>query len=98
MNRKSKNQIVRIVLKAIALLCIINFIFITVKDIPIGNPSLYNTVYPGRSRFPFGEQPEISYNLTMNNLDAMLASHEINQNNDNDLFEDCYYRGETSFS
>ena len=45
----------------------------------LGKLSLYNVIYPGRPRFPFGEDPQISYNLTINNLDAMFASHQVVQ-------------------
>ena len=45
----------------------------------IGRLSLYNHVFPGRERFPFGENAEKSYNLSLANLDAMFASHRIAQ-------------------
>lgn len=32
---------------------------------------------PGRERLPFGEYPDESYNISILNLDQMLASHEI---------------------
>jgi hypothetical protein len=41
----------------------------------IGKASLYNSLFPGRERFPYGENPQKSYNMTINNLDAMFASH-----------------------
>jgi hypothetical protein len=41
---------------------------------PLGKLSLYNSIFPGRERFPFGETRE-SYNLSLFNLDAMFASH-----------------------
>ncbi len=43
----------------------------------IGQLSLYNSLYPGRERLPFGENPKQSYNLSLFNLDAMFASHVI---------------------
>jgi len=39
--------------------------------------SLYNVIYPGRERLPFGENPKQSYNLSLFDLDAMFASHDI---------------------
>jgi hypothetical protein len=39
--------------------------------------SLYNSVWPGRARLPWGERPDLAYNLSLNDLDAMFASHEI---------------------
>jgi hypothetical protein len=41
----------------------------------IGKASLYNSLIPGRERFPYGEDPQKSYNMTINDLDAMFASH-----------------------
>ena len=42
----------------------------------MGKFSLYNSVFPGRERFPFGETRE-SYNLSLFDLDAMFASHVL---------------------
>jgi len=39
--------------------------------------SLYNRLFAGRERFPFGEDSAQSYNLSLFNLDAMFASHVI---------------------
>ena len=39
--------------------------------------SLYNNLFPGRERFPFGETRK-SYNISLYNIDAMFASHVIN--------------------
>lgn len=47
--------------------------------VPLGRLSLYNRLFPGRERFPFGENPQRSYNMTLNNLDAMFASHVVSQ-------------------
>jgi hypothetical protein len=43
----------------------------------LGRLSIYNYLIPGRPRLPFGETPQRSYNLSLNNLDAMFAAHEI---------------------
>lgn len=45
----------------------------------LGELSLYNLIYPGRSRLPYGENISASYNLTLNSIPAMFASHEISQ-------------------
>jgi hypothetical protein len=39
--------------------------------------SIYNHLVPGRVRLPYGDTPTKSYNLTISNLDMMLASHVI---------------------
>jgi hypothetical protein len=43
----------------------------------LGRISAYNLLFPGRERFPFGEDPARSYNLSLYSLPAMFASHEI---------------------
>jgi hypothetical protein len=58
------------------------FLLLTVLigDIPadaLGQVSIYNHLVPGRPRLPFGETPQRSYNLSLYNLEAMFASHEI---------------------
>jgi hypothetical protein len=78
--KTEKNQdvsILRVAIKAISLFLLLNFFFIFIKDIPYGSISLYNSVFPGRDRLPFGETPGESFNLTISNLDAMLNSHKI---------------------
>lgn len=88
MNTIDKEKILpaRVVIKALILVLIINFAFIVFMRVPVGKISLYNLVFPGRSRFPFGENPEVSYSLSLYNLDAMLASHEIISEYDHDAF------------
>lgn len=39
--------------------------------------SLYNHVFPGRDRLPFGESPRTAYNFSIGSLDAAFASHRI---------------------
>ena len=77
---KSTAQFIRNVLvKGLLLFLILNF---AVGLIPVGNTwgklSLYNLVWPGRARLPFGENPAAAYNLSLYDLEAMFASHEIN--------------------
>lgn len=67
----------RILLKALLFVILFSLVFSLLANVPIGKLSLYNHLYPGRERFPFGENPAASYNLSIYNLDAMLASHEI---------------------
>jgi len=79
MKNDSKNQIsiYRVFIKTTLLFLLFNFLFIFLKDTPYGSISLYNFVFPGRERLPFGETPAESFNLTITNLDAMIASHKI---------------------
>lgn len=43
----------------------------------LGRLSLYNLLFPGRLRLPYGDDPSKAYNLSLYNLEAMFASHEI---------------------
>lgn len=68
-----------VLIKGLLLFLIVNF---AIGLIPVGNNwgrlSLYNLVWPGRARLPFGENPTEAYNLSLYDLEAMFASHEIN--------------------
>lgn len=78
MNQKGISP-VRIFLKAIVILLCFNFAFPIIDHVPSDRISLYNNLVVGRERLPFGENPDLAYNLTMNDMDAMLASHEISK-------------------
>jgi hypothetical protein len=79
--------VIRITAKAILLFVLINILFIWISPSFIGRISLYNFIFPGRTRFPFGENPSGSFNLTINNLDAMFASLRLDKTpKENDEF------------
>lgn len=63
-----------VLLKAALLFALFNVAFIFLADVSFGKFSLYNRIFPGRERLPFGETHE-SYNLSLFDLDAMIASH-----------------------
>jgi hypothetical protein len=62
------------ILKGLALFLVLD---LTLAAIPagFGKISLYNQLFPGRKRFPFGEDSSQSYNLSLFDLEAMFASH-----------------------
>ena len=72
----SRIRLFPLLLKAALLFVLFNVAFIFMNDVSFGKLSLYNIVFPGRERLPFGETPE-SYNLSLFDLDAMLASHVL---------------------
>jgi len=72
-------SIKRIIIKTILILLVINFGWIFLTKIPLGGLRFNNLVLDRRTRGPFGENPKRSYNLSLYNLDAMFASHEINK-------------------
>lgn len=70
----------RVALKAAVLFVLLNALFATARPLEtLGRPSLYNVVYPGRARLPYGEIPAEDYNLTLNNIPAMFASHALDR-------------------
>ncbi|MBE7536025.1 MAG: hypothetical protein HS124_09885 [Anaerolineales bacterium] len=72
----SSPRLLPVLLKATLLLVIFNFLFILTNNVPFGKSSLYNKIFPGRERFPFGENQR-GYNLSLFNLDAMFAAHVL---------------------
>jgi hypothetical protein len=77
---KNTGKFIRnVLLKGIALFLVINFaVALIPKGGSLGKISLYNLLFPGRMRLPFGENPEEAFNLSLYDLEAMFSSHEIN--------------------
>jgi hypothetical protein len=62
----------RIGIKAIVLILVANLCFAVLNPISsLSQISLYNTVFPGRPRLPYGDDPSLSFNVTVNQLDAL---------------------------
>lgn len=75
---KSWRSIFRIIMKAVMLFVLLNGLFALLRPLPsLGSLSLYNSVWHGRERLPYGENPAESYNLSLNNIPAMFASHSL---------------------
>ncbi len=70
----------RVLIKAALLFVLINLAFALLKPLPtLGKLSFYNVIVLGRDRLPYGESPAQDYSLSLNNLPAMFASHEISR-------------------
>jgi hypothetical protein len=68
----------RVVVKAAVLFLLINLVFAAIKPLDkLGHLSLYNWLLEGRDRLPYGENPADSYNLSLNNVPAMISSHKV---------------------
>ena len=68
-----------VLLKGLLLFLILTFALAFIpQGSTVGKLSLYNILWPGRVRLPFGENPQEAYNLSLYDLEAMFASHEIN--------------------
>jgi hypothetical protein len=68
-----------VLFKAILLLVVSNVVFAFLDPYTLGRITLYNRIYPGRSRLPFGENASQAYNFSLFNLDAMFSSHVIDR-------------------
>ena len=79
-----KTNLGRLIIKITIILLASNLLFVFFQNIPYGNVSLYNFLFTGRQRLPFGESSEKSFNLTMSNIDAMVSSHIAAKKNDNE--------------
>lgn len=70
--------LLRVLAKAAVLFVLCNLVFALLNPVEaLGRMSLYNTVFPGRERLPYGENPAQSYNLSLYSLPAMFSSHTI---------------------
>ncbi|MCJ7569523.1 MAG: hypothetical protein MUO58_18600 [Anaerolineales bacterium] len=68
----------RVLIKAFILFAFINIVYVLLNPLPLlGRLSLYNSLFPGRLRLPYGDDPGRSFNITLSQLEAMFASHEI---------------------
>ena len=68
----------RVIIKGLLLFLSINLLSVILAPLPIlGQLSAYNHIFPGRVRLPYGEIPDQAYNLSLYNLEAMFASHEL---------------------
>lgn len=70
-------RISMVLLKGLLLFIALNIVFAFLGIGSLSKFSLYNKIFPGRLRLPFGENPKEAYNFSLNDLNAMFASHEI---------------------
>jgi hypothetical protein len=67
-----------IIVKALILFVLVNLVFVLVIPADrIERLSLYNKILPGRTRLPYADDPTRSYSISLNSIDAMFASHQI---------------------
>jgi hypothetical protein len=77
----------RIFLKACGLFVLLNLLFAAIRPLDaLGRLSLYNVLFAGRARLPYGEVPADDYNLTLYNLPAMRAAHDLARPPDEEAF------------
>ena len=67
-----------VLVKALLLFVIANLLFAASDPLPaLGRLSAYNRLFPGRKRLPYSDDPQRAYSLSLFQLDAMFASHEL---------------------
>ena len=72
--------LLRVLLKAALLFALCNLVYAAAAPAAwLGRLSLYNRVWPGRERLPYGEDLDGDCNLTLDNVPAMLASHVVSR-------------------
>jgi hypothetical protein len=68
----------QVALKALLLFVLLNLALVAFDPLPLlGRASAYNWLWPGRARLPYAEVPERAYSLSLFQLEAMFASHEL---------------------
>lgn len=78
--------VLRVIVKAAILFLVFNALFALLQAMSfIGGISLYNSLFRGRERLPYGEDDR-AYNLSLNSLPAMFASHVVSQAKAEDEF------------
>lgn len=81
------SKLIRIAVKTAIFFVLCNLVYALVSPLDaLGRVSVYNTLIPGRARLPYGENPTESYNLSLTNIPAMFASHEISRPKAGDEF------------
>ncbi len=77
----------RVLLKTAVIFVALNLLFAWAYPMEaLGKLSLYNLVWPGRLRLPYGEDPAKDYNLSLYNVPAMFHSHTLMQDKAADEF------------
>jgi hypothetical protein len=86
---KTEIHPLRVLLKALFLFGALNVLF-ALLDPPVGKLTLYNSIVPGRLRFPYEEKPAfyfVGYNAPIyEDFDAMFGTHIISQRKPVDEF------------
>ena len=74
----SNRFVSRVLAKALILFVVLTLLPTFTNPLPIlGRISAYNVLFPGRLRLPYGDNPQRTYNLSLFNVEAMFASHEL---------------------
>jgi len=81
---KDKINFLRLTIKTAILIALISLAVIPAVGNSIGKLSVYNSIIPGRARFPYSDAPQKAYSISVYNLDANFASHRVSAGNQAD--------------
>lgn len=81
---RSEIHPLRLTAKGLFLFLIANLLFALLEP-PYYRLSLYNTLIPGRVRLPFSDEEGV-YSVMVDDIDVMMASHEVSAPKDPDEF------------
>jgi len=71
-------SVFRLLLKVLVLFGIANLALLPFRSLDgLGRLTAYNRLFPGRLRLPYADNPSKAYSLSLYNLEAMFASHEL---------------------
>lgn len=74
---KDKINFLHLIIKTAVLTALISLAVIPAAGNSIGKLTLYNSLFPGRDRFPYSDLPRKAYSISLYNLDANFASHQV---------------------
>jgi hypothetical protein len=73
--KRARRYILRLFIKTLTLVLVINFSYSAIPSKAVDGFSLYNTLWLGRDRFPYGNAK--GFTETILSLEALFASHKI---------------------
>jgi hypothetical protein len=79
--------VVRVLVKAVLLFVLVNVLYVFLQPLPlISRLSVYNSIIPGRLRFPYSDNPDEAFNLSLQRIEGLFAAHVIDQGNEADEY------------
>lgn len=92
-----RSFVLRVIIKAGVLFTLLNLVYAVAQPLDfIDGVSLYNNVIDGRERFPYADNPTEAYNISLDRLTAMFASHVVSDSSaDDDTFR-VFFIGDSS--
>ena len=89
--------VIRVIVKALILFVLLNVVYAVVQPLSTFDEiTVYNTLIDGRERFPYADNPTEAYNISLDRLTAMFASHIVSDSANNDDEFRVFFIGDSS--